>query len=219
MLGTGRNAAGDWQGIAPNVARAMAARLRLRLKFVAYETPGELADPVDSGAWTICMIGADPARSSNIRFSLAYTEIEATYLVPPRSVLRHVDEVDRPGNRIAVFARSAYDLWLTRNLHEAKLIRGDTFDAAFDYFRNDALDALACLTTKLHLDAERWPESRVLDGHFMSVRQAVGTSAVNADAAEFIASFVEELKMSGLLAKWLAEQPMRGLAIAPARVI
>ena len=185
------------------------------LRWDRYCPVSELADAVDTGAWAIGMIGAEPARAEKISFSPAYVEIEATYLVPPGSSLQHAMEVDRPGNRIAVFAGSAYDLWLVRNVRHAQLVHADSFDAAFDRFRDEGLEALASLTQKLLADAARWPGSRILEGRFMAVQQAVGTSRKNAEAAEFLQAFVEQAKASGLVAQWIDKHKVQGLAVAP----
>src|SRR5215468_3768886 len=112
LLVTGRSAAGEPEGVAPDLARAIAERLGVSVAYVPYARPGELADAAGTGVWDIGLIGAEPQRAEKIAFSPAYVEIEATYLVPAGSLLGAVAEVDRPGVRIAVTARSAYDLWL-----------------------------------------------------------------------------------------------------------
>ncbi|MDO8777000.1 MAG: transporter substrate-binding domain-containing protein [Burkholderiaceae bacterium] len=219
LLVSGQTPDGDWQGVAPDLARAIATRLGADLQFVPYKTPGELADAADTGAWTIGMIGADPARAEKIRFSAAYAEIEASYLVPPGSALQHADEVDRPGNRIAVYARSAYDVWLVRNIRHAQLLHAGGFDEAFDRFRHEGLEALACLRPKLMADADKWPGSRILEGRFMTIQQAVGCSRKNTEAAEFLQGFVEEAKASGLVAGWISKHQAQGLSVAPASMV
>jgi len=108
LLVTGRAANGDPQGIAPDMAGEIAARLKVPLQLIAYESPGKLADAVAD--WDVGLIGAEPARAAQIAFSAAYLEIEATYLVPAHSKIRSIEEIDRQGMRIAVAARSAYDL-------------------------------------------------------------------------------------------------------------
>lgn len=116
LLVTGRTPSGDPEGVAPDMAREIAARLDVPVVYVPYPRPGELADAAVADAWDICLIGTEPARAKTIAFTSAYVEIEATYLVPPGSPLQAIGDVDRPGIRIAVTARSAYDLWLDRNI-------------------------------------------------------------------------------------------------------
>jgi polar amino acid transport system substrate-binding protein len=121
LLISGKNSEGVPVGVAPDLARTIAERIGVPLQLIQYGSPGELADDADKNVWDIGLIGAEPVRAQKIDFSTAYVEIEATYLVPPGSSLKHASEVDRPGNRIAVSARSAYDLWLTRNIQHAQL--------------------------------------------------------------------------------------------------
>ena len=149
LLVTGRSASGDPEGVAPDMARAIAERLGVPLALVPFARPGELADAVDDDRWDIGLIGAEPARAEKIAFSPAYVEIEATYLVPAGSPLGRIEDVDRPGVRIAVTARSAYDLWLERNIRHATLVRSESLDAAYEQFVREGLDALAGLQPRL----------------------------------------------------------------------
>ncbi len=214
LLVTGKTASGDPQGVAPDMARAIADRLGVHLQLVPYQTPGELSDAADSGVWDIGLIGAEPERAKKITFSAAYAEIEATYLVPSGSTLEHVSQVDRPGIRIAVAVRTAYDLWLVRHIKHAELVHAEGFEATFEMFVNDKLDALACLKSKLLSDAQRIPGSRILQGQFTAVQQAVGTAKGNVAGAKFLQDFVEEAKASGLVASLIQKHQVRGLSVA-----
>lgn len=216
LLVTGKSPSGDPEGVAPDMARAIAERLGVKLKLVPFKTPGELADAAGSDVWDIGLIGAEPARAERIAFSAAYAEIEATYLVPAGSALRTIAEVDRPGIRIAVSARSAYDLWLMRNIRQAQLVHADGIDAAFNLFVNDKLEALASLRPRLLTDAVKLPGARILDGQFTAVQQAVGTARTNAAGAAFLRGFVEEAKASGFVASLIARHHVAGLSVAPA---
>ena len=216
LLVTGRTPAGDPDGVSPDMARAIADRLGVPVQYVPFPKPGELADAVDKDVWDIGLIGAEPARAEKIAFTAAYVEIEATYLVPPGSKLTSIAEVDRPGVRIAVTARSAYDLWLERNIKQAQLIRSDSLNSAAEMFMRDKLDALAGLRPGLLGDAAKLPGSRILDGQFTAVQQAVGTQRKNAAGAAFLRAFVEEAKQSGLVAKLIEKHGVVGrLSVAP----
>jgi polar amino acid transport system substrate-binding protein len=182
---------------------------------VPFPNPGELADAAGSDIWDIGLIGAEPARAEKIAFSCAYVEIEATYLVRADSTLRGAADADRAGLRIAAKRRTAYDLWLARNLHQATLVGTDTHEDALAQLASGAVDALAGLRTGLLKDAETLPGSRVLDGKFSSVQQAIGTAKGNAAGAAFLQGFVEEAKASGLVASLIARHAVRGLTVAP----
>jgi polar amino acid transport system substrate-binding protein len=215
LLVTGRTPSGDPAGVAPDMAREIAARLGARLQYVPYARPNQLADAAGTGAWDIGLIGAEPARAEKIAFSPAYVEIEATYLVPAGSPITSIAEVDRPGVRIAVSARSAYDLWLERNIRHATLVRSDGLASAVEKFVNDKLDALAGLRPGLLGDVQKIPGARILDGQFTAVQQAIGTPRANTEGARFLREFVEEAKASGLVASFIALHKVKGLSVAP----
>lgn len=215
LLVTGRSPAGDPDGVSPDMARAIADRLGVPVRYVTFPKPGELADAVAGDVWDIGLIGAEPQRAEKIAFTAAYAEIEATYLVPAGSAIRSLEEVDRPGVRIAVTARAAYDLWLERNIRHATLVRSDSLDSACRQFVEDKLDVLAGLRPRLLADIEALPGARILDGHFMAVQQAIGTARGNEAAAAFLRDFVEEAKASGLVAGFIARHGVRGLSVAP----
>ena len=216
LLVTGRSPSGEPEGVSPDMAGAIAERLGVPVRYVPYPRPGELADAAGTGAWDIGLIGAEPQRAEKIAFTAAYAEIEATYLVPPGSAITRIEEVDRPGVRIAVAARAAYDLWLERNIRHATLLRAESLDGSFALFAEQKLEALAGLRPKLLSDAERMPGSRILGGKFMAVQQAIGTARGNDAAAAFLRGFVEEAKASGLVARLIAHHRVRGLSVAPA---
>ena len=215
LLVTSRSAAGDPEGVAPDMAREVASRLGVPVRYVPFKTPGELADAADTGAWDIGLIGAEPQRATKIAFTAAYCEIEATYLVPEGSHLKAIADVDQRGVRIAVTGRSAYGLWLDRNIQKATLVRSDTLDSAYDQFVREKLDALAGLRPRLLSDVKKLPGARILDGQFTAVQQAIGTARQNAAGAAFLRSFVEEAKASGLVARLIARHKVVGLSVAP----
>jgi len=152
LLVTKVNSTGDPEGVAPDLAGEVAMRLGVSVKYVTFKSPGELADAIDKDVWDIGLIGAEPQRAETIAFTSAYAEIEATYLVPSGSRLKAIADVDSEGVRIAVTARSAYGLWLDRNIKHAELIRSDTLDSAYEEFVNAKLSALAGLRPRLLSD-------------------------------------------------------------------
>ena len=213
LLVTGRAANGDPQGIAPDMAGEIASRLEVPLQLIPYESPGKLADAV--AEWDVGLIGAEPARAAQIVFSAAYLEIEATYLVPPSSEIHSVEEVDRRGVRIAVAARSAYELYLSRTIRRAELLQAPGLDASYELFVRDKLDALAGLRPRLLRDVQKLPGARVLDGRFTAVQQAVGTPKQRVAGAVFLAAFIEEAKASGLVARLIERHRVDGVKVAP----
>jgi polar amino acid transport system substrate-binding protein len=216
LLVTGKSAAGDPAGVAPDMAGALATRLGVPVKYVTFNSPGELADQAGKGVWDVGLIGAEPQRAEAITFTAAYVEIEASYLVPAGSRLKSIAEVDAAGVRIAVAGRSAYGLWLDRNIKHAELVRTDSLGSATEQFVQRKLEALAGLKPGLLADLDKLPGARILDGKFMSVQQAIGTAKKNAAGAAYLRDFVEEAKASGLVARLIERHKVRGLSVAPA---
>ena len=151
-----------------------------------------------------------------ITFTAAYAEIESTYLLPAGSSIQSIEEVDREGVRIAVYGRAAYGLWLKDNIKHADLVETDGMDASFDLFVQQRLDALAGLRPRLINDVERLPGSRILEGKYSSVQQAIGSKPDHAIGAAFLSDFVEEAKASGLVASLIEQHGVTGqLTVAP----
>jgi polar amino acid transport system substrate-binding protein len=184
------------------------------VEIMAYESPGKLADAAKAGVWDVGFLGAEPQRANEIDFTAAYVEIEATYLVPPGSPLQSIADVDREGVRIAISEKSAYDLYLTRNLKHAQLVRERGADNVFRRFVDEKLDALAGLKPRLVTDQENLPGSRILDGRFTAVQQAIGTPKGRAAGARYLREFAEEVKASGLVARTIEKNNIRGLTVA-----
>jgi polar amino acid transport system substrate-binding protein len=215
LLVTGKSPNGDPEGVSPDMAAEAARRLGVPVRYVKFQTPGELADAAGTGAWDIGNIGAEPQRAEQIAFTAAYCEIEASYLVWAGSALKTIADVDAPGVRIVTAGRAAYGLWLERNIARATLVRTDTVPGAAEQFKRDKLEAMAGLRPRLLTDVQEIPGTRILDGKFMSVQQAIGTPKKNRAGAAWLRDFVEEAKASGLVARLIDKHQVRGLSVAP----
>ena len=206
---------GESRGVAIDLARELGRRLGASVELVAYETVAAMVDAAKTGTWDIAFLGIDPARAGEISFSPAYLEIEATYLVPAGSPLRVVADVDRDGVRVAAPARANYELFLSRNLKFAHLVRAPNADAAFDLLATAKADALAGLKQALIGLADRLPGSRMLDGRFMAVQQAIGVPKGRDAGLPYLRDFVEDAKASGLVARAIEQTGARGVSVAP----
>ena len=214
LLVTSKDEQGNPEGVSPDLAYAIAKSLNVKIQLIPFDTQGELVEAVAKGICGIGLVGSDPDRAQKITFAPAYVEIEATYLVPPNSPLNAIEDVDIPGVRIASFKKSAYDLWLVRNIKNASLVHADTLEASVDLFFNEQLDALAGLKTGLIKDSKRLPGSTVLDGQFMAVQQGVATAKENLQSIEFLSRFVQDAKQSGLIASFIKNHKVNGLSVA-----
>ena len=214
FLLTARDAAGTPIGVAPDLGRELAKRLGVDVELVPYANPGLLADDADKGKWDVGFLGAEPQRANAIDFTPAYVEIEATYLLPAGSTLKSIVDVDAKGVRIAVPERSAYELWLTRNIKNAELVRVKGSDAAYQKFVDDKLDALAGLRPRLIEDHSKLAGSILLQGNFTAVQQAAGTPKGRTAAFAYLREFIEDIKASGLVAATIQKNKVLGLTVA-----
>jgi polar amino acid transport system substrate-binding protein len=208
-------ASGESRGVAIDLTRALAQQLGVRHDIVAYDSVAAMVDAAKAGAWDIAFLGIDPARAGEIGFTAAYLQIEATYLVPAASRLRTAADVDQDGVRVAAPARANYELYLSRNLKRAQLVRAPNAEAAFDLLASGKVEALAGLRQALIGLTDRLPGSRMLDGQFMAVQQAVGVPRGRDAGLAYLRGFVEEAKASGLVARAIAETGARGVSVAP----
>ena len=208
-------ASGVPHGIVPDLAQELGRRLGAQVELVTFPGAGETADGAKSGAWDVAFIGAEPQRAEQIAFTPAYLEIPATYLVPAGSPIHSLAEVDRPGVRIAVSARSAYDLFLSRNLKHAQLVRAEGIQASYELFVAQKLDVLAGLLSRLSSDVARLPGARILEGKFTAVQQAVGTPKERTQGAAWLREFVAGIKSTGLVAQLIERHKVKGVNVAP----
>src|SRR6185295_4354504 len=202
---------GSPTGIAPDLGRELGKRLGVPVEFVKFQQAGQLAD----GVREVGFLGAEPQRANEIAFTRAYLEIPVTFLVPAGSKIKNIADVDRDGVRIAVSARSAYDLYLSRTLKHAKLERAEGIDASYDLFVKNKLDVLGGLKPRLVSDADKLPGSRVLDGQVTGVQQACGTTKNRVAGAKYLHEFIEDAKRSGLVKKTIDKHGVRGVTVAP----
>ncbi len=208
-------ATGEPRGVSVDLARELGRHLDCPVELISYDSAGKVFDALETGAWDIAFLAIDPARATEIAFTAPYLVIDGTYLVPAGSPLHTVEEVDREGVRIAVGNKSAYDLYLTRTLKRAQLVRAPTSPGAIDLFLKEKLEAAAGVKQPLVQFAKGNPEVRVIDGRFMAIEQAMGTPRRRAGGALYLREFIEEMKASGFVARALERSGQRDAEIAP----
>jgi polar amino acid transport system substrate-binding protein len=203
ILAQGSPATGDLRGIAVDLARELGRRIGVPVALVPYDAAGKMTDAVKTGAWDVAFLAVDPARASEISFTAPYIEIEGTYLVAAGSPLRTIEDVDRDGVRVAISAKSAYDLFLSRDLKHAQIVRAPSIPASIDLFTSDRLEAVAGVRQALVSASAKIPGSRVLEGRFMVIPQAAGIPNGREAGAKYLREFIEDAKASGLVAQAL----------------
>jgi polar amino acid transport system substrate-binding protein len=167
--------------------------------------------------WDIAFLAFDPARARDVEFSPAYMVVDNTYLVPLGSKVESIEAADQPGVKIAVPERSAPDLYLSRTLKTAEIVRvPGRIDAAVEVLRSGRADAYAENAHMLSLDSDRLPGSRVLQGRYTVIQHAVATPKDRPAGAEFVKVFVEESKRDGTVRGAITQAGLRRTDVAPA---
>ena len=201
------------RGVTVDLARELARRTGLPLELVPFDAAGKVFEALARDAWDVAFLAIEPVRAAEISFTAPYVIIEGVYLVPKNSALKTVADVDRAGVRIGVNKNSAYDLYLTRTLKNAQLVRGES---GVDLFVNEKLEAAAGVKQPIAAYAKAHPDLRVMDGRFMEIRQAMGIPRGRDAAAAYLKKFVEEMKASGFVADALKRSNQPDAAVAPA---
>jgi polar amino acid transport system substrate-binding protein len=206
---------GEVRGVAVDLAHELGTQSGLPIEVLAFESAGKMFQAVKTGAWDVAFLAIDPGRADEIDFTAAYIEIEGTYLVPSGSPVSTITDVDCKGVRIGVSANSAYDLFLSRSIQHAELIRAPDPNSAFELIVAGKVDVVAGVRQHLVANAEKLPGSRVLDGRFMAIQQALGIPKGREDAAIYLRKFIEDAKASGVVARAIDKAGVRGVSIAP----
>jgi polar amino acid transport system substrate-binding protein len=209
---------GEPLGVTPELAAALAKRLGVPVEFVIYPAAGKVFADATQNVWDIGFIAIEPVRAAEVEFSPPYVLIEGTYMVRKDSTLKDVADVDRPGIKIGVGLGSVYDLYLTRTLKNATLVRAPKGGAAggIEPFVNDKLDAAAGVREPLDAYAKDHPEMRVMPGRYEEIRQAIGTPKGRLAGAAYLRTFVEEMKANGFVADALKRSGQTAQVAPPA---
>ena len=209
---------GELKGVTPDLAHELGKRLGVPVELVRYEAAGNVFDSATTGKWDIAFFAIEPVRAAVVEFTAPYVIIEGTYMVRNDSPLKVIADVDRPGVRIAVGLKSAYDLYLTRTIKNATVVQAPIGGgrAMIDMFVNDKLEAAAGVRQALEAYAKDHPDVRVMAGHFQEIQQAMGTPKGRLAGAEYLRAFVEDVKTSGFVADALKRANQSATVAPPA---
>ena len=212
-----RNAqTGELSGTTVDLARELAKRLGVPVEFSGFPTAGKVVDEVKTGKLDLIFLAIDPLRANQISYTAAYVVIEGAYAVPEASPLKSNDEVDKQGMRVVVGGGSAYDLYLSREIKHAEIVRVDNSQLVTDTLVAQKYEVSAGVKQQQQKDLQRVPGLRLLPGRFMEINQAMGTPKGRSDAAlAYLKAFIEEMKASGFVATALQRHRIEGAAVAP----
>ena len=210
-----RNANGEPSGITIDIARELGRRLDVPVELVVFDQAGQVADAAGADRWDVAFLAIDPKRAEQIAFTAPYVLIEGAFAVPASSPVTTVADVDGAGMRIAVIEKSAYDLFLTRTLKHATLVRAANDAATTARFLGEKLDVLAGVRQPLSDTVARHPGLRMVPGRFMAIEQAMGVPASRAVVMPSLRAFVEDLKASGFIEDALRRHRRPDAQVAP----
>jgi polar amino acid transport system substrate-binding protein len=204
-------ATGTPRGVSVDIARELAARLGAPLELLVVESAAKAVEAVTAGGADVGFFAIDPVRGAGIAFTAPYVLIEGCYLVRQDSPVTGNSGVDAPGTRVVVGAGSAYDLFLTRELERATIVRVPTSPAVVAAFLKQGLEVAAGVKQQLQADAARHPGLRLLETPFMTIQQAMGVAKVRGEAAAHsLRAFVDDLRTSGFVRESLARHGVEG---------
>lgn len=211
-----RGANGQPLGVSVALAKALAERLGVSLEMVTFEAAGKVFAALETSAWNLAFLAIEPVRTEQIEFSHPYVIIEGTYLLRDSDPVKSVADLDRAGRRLAVGQGAAYDLFLSRTLTEAELVRAPTSAAAIEWFVEQQLDAAAGVRQPLQAYANEHPNYRVLPDSFTEIRQAMAVPKGRLAGAAFVRSFLDEQIRSGFVAQALRQSGQHEARVGPA---
>jgi polar amino acid transport system substrate-binding protein len=212
-----KGADGAPKGVSVDLSRELARRLGVPIELITFEAAGKVFEGIKAGNVDLAFIAIEPVRAAEIEFSSPYVLIEGGYMVPKDSPLKVVEDVDRPGIKIAVGLNSAYDLFLTRTIKNAQVVRAHTGggEAMIELFLKDKLDVVAGVKPVLVEYAKTNAAMRVMDGRFMVIQQSMGLPKGRTTAARYVRTFVEDVKASGFVADALKRSNQTDATVAP----
>jgi polar amino acid transport system substrate-binding protein len=210
-------ASGEPRGVSVDLARELGRRLGVPVELVPFAAAGKVVEAVKDAQVDVGFVAIDPVRGADMLQTAPYVVIEGAYLVRNASPIENNADVDRAGNRIVVGNGSAYDLFLTREIKAATLVRAPTSPAVTDLFMARNLEVAAGVKQQLQADAQRLPGLRLLDGRFMVINQAMGIPKGREAGLAYVRNFVEDMKDSGFVAEALKRHQIQGAAVAAAQ--
>ena len=199
LLVTGKSSDGSPDGVSPDLVKKIASELKVNYELITFDRPGELADAVNDDVWDIGNIAFEPERANTISFTNPYVLIDANFLIRKNSELKTNKDIDKTGVSIVVAERSAYDLWLTDNLTNAKIIRVSSIQESHDVFNSNKVDVLAGLKPKL-LDEVSFNNSfMIINEPFTFVKQSVGFKKGETEVIDFLNNLILKYLKSGVI--------------------
>ena len=206
---------GGPKGVSVDLARALAGRLGVAAEFSVFDAAGKAFEALKAGRIDVAFLAIEPVRAAEIEFTAPYVQIEGVFMVPADSPIATPADVDQPGRRIAVAQGSAYDLYLTRTVKHASLVRAPSGPDAMAMFVRDRIEVGGGVRQQVVEFLRTHPQLRIVEPAFMTIRQAMGTPKGRVAGAAYLSAFIEEHKASGFVAAALERSGQPANLAAP----
>ncbi len=187
------------EGLSPDIGALLAKELDLKCQYIAFKNPGELIDAIEQDKWDVGNFAFEKKRAEIIDFSNPYINIDANFIMKKDISILNNEEVDSKELKIAVVNRSAYDLWLSSNFNNAKIIRSKTIIDSHKLFHNGEANILAGLKPKLIEELKMNENLKIIDKPFTFIKQSIGIKKGNKEVIRFLNDFILKLISNGTI--------------------
>jgi polar amino acid transport system substrate-binding protein len=204
-------------GVTIDIAHEIGKRINLPVQLIPFKTASATVEGIKSGDIDLVFVAIDPVRGADISYTPAYIQIEGAYMVKASSPLKMNEEVDVAGTEIVVGKGSAYDLYLTRGIKNATLLRATSSQAVVDDFMSGKGNVAAGVKQQLEADAKRYEGLRMLPGRFMVINQAIGIPKARPgfeNTTAFLSDVISQLKQSGFVENAMKHHHIQGAKVA-----
>ena len=215
LLVNSKDSSGLPDGVSPEVGKRLAKELNVKCELVKFAKPGILADAVNNDLWDVGNIACEKDRAKTIEFSDPYVNIDANFIVRNSSNFKTNKNIDLSGVKIAVLERSAYDLWLTENFHNAELIRADTIENSHKLFREKKAEVLAGLKPKLIEELMHSKDIKLIENPFTYINQSIGIKKGNSEIVVFLNKFILKIIKEGFIESLLKKYKVQNKLSIP----
>ena len=215
LLVNSKDSSGLPDGVSPEVGKRLAKELNVKCELVKFAKPGILADAVNNDLWDVGNIACEKDRAKTIEFSDPYVNIDANFIVRNSSNFKTNKNIDLSGVKIAVLERSAYDLWLTENFHNAELIRADTIENSHKLFREKKAEVLAGLKPKLIEELMHSKDIKLIENPFTYINQSIGIKKGNSEIVGFLNKFILKIIKEGFIESLLKKYKVQNKLSIP----
>ena len=205
LLVNSKDKLGVIDGVSPGIGKKLAKELNISFEIVQFANPGLLADAVDNNEWDIGNIASEKERGKTIDFSDPYVNIDANFLFREEDKFKNNNDIDQSGIKIAVFERSAYDLWLTENFKKAELIRVNSIEESHNLFKENKVNILAGLKPKLIDEMKKNNNYEMIQSPFTYIKQSIGIKKGNPEVLDFINKFISNNIKEGYIKSLLKQ--------------